>query len=376
MADEEQYSGEEEEYEEEEEEEEVAAAEEPKAAEEPAPAEDSAANEAADEPAADDTAAEAQSEQPKLRRQLTEAEAAMLAAKKRHEEEEEAKSAQSEQRRKEELANVEQELEELKRRQQERKAQREVEEREFAERRRQDDERRRQQEEERKAKIEEQKRLKEEEKIRRQQIMAGGFVTSTVGNKRKERTAEQQAEAKRNYLASIQKPDISNLLPNDLKAKIKQLHAKILRLEGEKFDLEQRAARQEYDLKELSERESQTARKKAIERGVEVEETAGVTRPPKIQVASKHDRQRDSRSFGDRKNVFLPMEPPAPKIVHGTARPPPEWGRKQNVELENIRKNLEAPLNRYTEVAPAEGDAAKPPVDPIPLQLPTEGDEA
>jgi hypothetical protein len=38
-------------------------------------------------------------------------------------------------------------------------------------------------------------------------------------------------------MSIVNKPaDISNLLPNDIKAKIKQLHDRILRLESEKYD--------------------------------------------------------------------------------------------------------------------------------------------
>lgn len=85
--------------------------------------------------------------------------------------------------------------------------------------------------------------------------------------------------------------DVSNMLPNDIKAKIKHLHARIVKLEGEKYDLEKRKDRQEYDvsnakekrglalapnecprqfqLKELSERQKQHARAKALETGAD-----------------------------------------------------------------------------------------------------------
>ncbi|KAI6188475.1 Tnt-2 [Aphelenchoides besseyi] len=375
MADEEQYD-EESEYEEEEEEEEEIAETPAAETEEPQPADD--------EPAVPEPESQAVEETPKLRRappkeevqeeqSLTEAEQAMLAAKKRHEEEQEAKMADYEQRRLEEREQIERDLRELKEKQIERKKQRQIEEQEFAERRRVEEERRRQQEEERKARIEAEKARREEEKLKRQQMIAGGFVTSTVGNQRKSRTAEQQAEAKRNYLATLQKPDVSGLLPNDLKAKIKQLYQRILKLEGEKYDLEKRKERQEYDLKELTERQSQHARNKALASGVEVEENEGRTLPPKINVASKFDRQKDHRAYGDRRNLFEnPVVKKPPSIARGTAKPP---SRKANEELEALRKNLEG--FRYVEQVSVEG--ARPPVDPKPLQLPSsdfdEGDQ-
>uniref|UniRef100_A0A914S4S6 Uncharacterized protein n=1 Tax=Parascaris equorum TaxID=6256 RepID=A0A914S4S6_PAREQ len=61
---------------------------------------------------------------------------------------------------------------------------------------------------------------------------------------------------------------------------------------------------------------------------------------PKINVASKYDRQTDQRSFGDRRELFE----------------------------HQIRKNLEP--TKFVEQVKAEGDAAKPPVQPIPLVLP------
>lgn len=42
-------------------------------------------------------------------------------------------------------------------------------------------------------------------------------------------------------MASVNRPaDVGKLLPNDIKAQIKRLHARIVKLEGEKYDLEQR----------------------------------------------------------------------------------------------------------------------------------------
>jgi len=191
----------------------------------------------------------------------------------------------------------------------------------------------------------------------------------TEGGKRRAKTKEEIQTEKTHYMSIVNRPvDVSNLLPNDLKAKIKQLHTKIVRLESEKYDLQKRHERQDYDLKELGERESQRARNKALALGVEVEQAeSGKVRPPKINVASKFDRQVDRRSWGDKREQYEnPFVKPAPSIARGTARPPPEWGRKTNEELETLRKNLEPP--KYIEQVKVEG--ARPPVEPKPLQLP------
>uniref|UniRef100_A0A915DG78 Troponin T n=1 Tax=Ditylenchus dipsaci TaxID=166011 RepID=A0A915DG78_9BILA len=319
---------------------------------------------------------------------MTEAEAAMLAAKRRHEEEEAVKMLDYEERRRIEKEQAEEELRVLKERQNARKAEREQEEREFAARRKEDEERRRQEEEERKAHSEHEKLRREEEKRKRQQVMAGAFVGQTgaetpggrnftvgkgqggqklsnlggEGSSKKQKSAEEVAEAKRNYMSIVSRQvDISHLLPNDLKNKIKQLHNKIVKLEAEKYDLEKRKDRQEYDLKELNERQKQAARNKALAKGLDPVEASNTAHPPKITVASKFDRQTDRRSYVDRRIQFEnPVIKPAPAIAHGSCRPPSEWGRKDLEELESLRKTW----------SPKVCGAV------IPLQLPSEGGEA
>ncbi|CAJ0595227.1 unnamed protein product [Cylicocyclus nassatus] len=326
--------------------------------------------------------------------EMTEAEAVILAARKRHDEEEAIRMLEYEERRRLEREKIEEELRELKEKQEKRRREREDDERQYAERCRQDEERRRQEEEERKVRFEEEKARKNEERLRRQQMMAGSFggkpgqsneknfvitkkeqVVQFGGLSQAKKDAikkEQQEEAKRLFLESVGRPvDVSKFSPADLRVQIKGLHARIVKLESEKYDLENRYERQQYDKKELLEKQRHVARNKALQKGLNPDEAASSKHPPKIHTASKFERQTDRRSYGDRRLMFeRPEVPKPPAIAHGTARPPNEWGRKENEELEQLRRNLESQPKKYVEQFPVEGDAAKPPIAPIPLQLP------
>jgi troponin T len=258
---------------------------------------------------------------------LTEAEKAMLAAKKRHEEEEQAKLQAYEEGRRLEREKEEEELRLLKEKQEQRKLQREEEEREQAERRRQDEERHRLEEEERKARMEAERNKKEEEKKKRLAMMSGpmGAVTAgggrnfTVPEKKDKNdkfgnivqakqemgmTKEQIEDAKNNFLAQIMKQlDLSSFSGAELKAKVKELHHRICKLETEKYDLEKRDERQAYDLRELNERQRQVTRQKVGASGGGGDDTGG-RHPPKITLVSKYDRQIDRRNFKERRSMF------------------------------------------------------------------------
>merc|ERR1711962_1611620 len=88
-----------------------------------------------------------------------------------------------------------------------------------------------------------------------------------------------------------------------LKAKAEELWKRIVKLETEKYDLEMRMNRQDYDLKELRERQKQQLRQKALKKGLDPEALTG-KHPPKIQTASKFERRTDRRTYDDKKKLF------------------------------------------------------------------------
>merc|ERR1712055_845994 len=91
---------------------------------------------------------------------------------------------------------------------------------------------------------------------------------------------------------------------NTLRSKATEMWDMIIKLETEKYDLEERSKRQDYDLRELKERQQQRLRQRAIRMGLDAEALTG-KHPPKVKLASKFERRVDTRTFTDRKDLFL-----------------------------------------------------------------------
>jgi len=89
-----------------------------------------------------------------------------------------------------------------------------------------------------------------------------------------------------------------------LRGKATDMWDLIIKLETEKYDLEERSKRQDYDLRELKERQQQRLRQRAIRMGLDAEALTG-KHPPKVKLASKFERRVDTRTFTDRKDLFL-----------------------------------------------------------------------
>jgi len=309
MSDDEQYSSEEEVEEQEEEEEKEATPEPPKEEDRPAPK----------APAQED-------EGP------SEAELVMMRRKEGRKGVDDDLLLELQQAREEEKAREESAISALKEKQARRKQERIEEEKRLAELRVQEEAKRRAEEEERKRKKEEDERSKrqnrDKQRIERERMMAAigkpNFVivkrsgSSSEAAETEEpvtKSREQLEEEKQAILAQrTPKLDTSGFTLESYIEKAKELHSLILRLESEKYDLEERFKTQQYDMMELAERARQLSkggkakpgggRQQQEEKSFDALADKFASAPPKIEMYSKYERQKDKRSYGQRKEIF------------------------------------------------------------------------
>jgi len=150
-------------------------------------------------------------------------------------------------------------------------------------------------------------------------------LDSVMTKEELQKSKEQLEEEKRAILSQrIQPLAIDGLDSAKLQEKAKELHEHLRRLVGDKYDLEQRFKRQQYDMIELAERARQMNKGKKKGAAVQVDDSFDrlsdkfTSAPPKIQLCSKYERHTDHRTYADRMHHFeeLAKEPPAPEIQH------------------------------------------------------------
>lgn len=248
------------------------------------------------------------------------------------------------QQNKEERSRMDDEIRELRERNEKRKKEREVEEKRLAAERASEDQRRKAEEEERKR-----KKLEDEERKKRERAQKlaefekwknppkANFVISKrekaegeegeddqAEDEGKSKKSKEQLEAeKRAILKQRLKPlDIDGADASKLTEKAKELHTLLARLEGEKYDLEKRYKVMQTEMMSLAERARQ-ANKVGKEGTVKrvnddtdrmMQRFAGA--PSKVEMYSKYERQKDKRTYDDRKVLFTgPMRVGPPEKI-------------------------------------------------------------
>merc|ERR1712098_708146 len=127
-----------------------------------------------------------------------------------------------------------------------------------------------------------------------------------MGDARKEmsKTKEQvEEEMKISLRIRIEPLNLDEMDSDELRNKANKIWDTIVCLETDKYDYEQRQLDQDYELKELAERQKLQQRNKAIKKGLDPESFTG-KHPPVIRMFSKYERRTDTRSYGDRKKLY------------------------------------------------------------------------
>jgi len=208
----------------------------------------------------------------------------------------------------------EEELKRLKEKQAKRKEIRAEQEKNMAKKKKEEEDKLRKEEAEKKAiEAEAKKKQMEEAEIKRQEMLAaqkekGGGKKSSApamdAHKELAKSKEQvEEECKISLNIRIKPLPLNEMDSDELRAKANQIWNTIVELETDKYDYEQRHMDQDYEFKELKERQKLQQRNKAIKKGLDPESFTGA-HPPKIHMFSKYERQVDSRPYVERKKLY------------------------------------------------------------------------
>jgi len=248
-----------------------------------------------------------------------------------------------------ERGRMEDEIRELRERNEKRKKEREIEEKRLASERSADDARRKAEDEERRRKKEEDEKRKKEERMQKmaefekwktppkanfvisKKLDAAAEGDESEESEGKAKKSKEQLEAeKRAILKQRMKPlEVDGMDQGKLTEKAKELHQLLARLEGEKYDLEKRFKNMQTEMMSLAER-ARAANKVGKEAGVKriiapdesqtdkiMERFAGA--PSKVEMYSKYERQKDKRTYVDRKVMYT-----GPMFAYPTERIKPQ----------------------------------------------------
>jgi len=234
---------------------------------------------------------------------------------------------------KQERSKMEDEIRELRERNEKRKKEREIEEKRLTAERAAEDQRRKADEEERKKKKEEEDARKKGERAHKmaefekwktppkanfvisKKTAASGEEVEEGEGKEAKKSKEQLEAEKRAILKQRLKPlEIEGADASKLTEKAKELHTLLARLEGERYDLEKRYKNMQAEMMQLAERARQANKVgkegsvRRIATGADdsgdkiMERFAGA--PSKVEMFSKYERQKDKRTYVDRKVLY------------------------------------------------------------------------
>merc|ERR1712227_713412 len=112
-----------------------------------------------------------------------------------------------------------------------------------------------------------------------------------------------EEEMKISLSIRIKPLNLDEMDSDELRNKANQIWNTIVGLETDKYDYEQRHTNQDYEFKELHERQKIQLRNKAVKKGLDPESFTGA-HPPRIHMFSKYERRTDTRTYVERKKLY------------------------------------------------------------------------